>query len=99
MLEDLGLRSLGSTPSAVEMTGDKLQFCARLARRGIATPEFRQVIPADGLPDDFPYPAVLKPIDGAGSLDTFLIEEPAELPDEARRVPLRYSNGSCVAPR
>jgi tyramine---L-glutamate ligase len=57
---------------------------ARLAERGIATPECRRVAPAMGLPGDFSYPAVLKPIDGAGSLDTFEILEAAMVPEDAK---------------
>ncbi len=32
------------------------------------------------LPVDFPYPAVLKPIDGAGSQDTYFVRTPMEKP-------------------
>jgi predicted ATP-grasp superfamily ATP-dependent carboligase len=61
-----GGRSLGSSPTAIDLTGNKLRLGAHLADRGIATPPCRRVIPALGLPIEFPYPAVLKPIDGAG---------------------------------
>ena len=32
------------------------------------------------LPADFPYPAVLKPIDGAGSQDTYFVRTPTDKP-------------------
>ena len=62
----------GSAPlhEAIELTADKLRLGQHLARRGIATPPCRRVIPSQGFPPTFRYPAVLKPIDGAGSQDT-----------------------------
>lgn len=83
ILERAGAAMLGSSSEAVDVAGDKLRLGALLAARGIATPEGRRVVPAEGLPYDFPYPAVLKPIDGAGSVDTFLIRDPAQVPAEA----------------
>src|SRR5262249_14767159 len=37
---------------------------------------------------DFTYPAVLKPIDGAGSQATYLIRDPEACPEEARGLPV-----------
>ncbi|AGA25606.1 ATP-grasp domain-containing protein [Singulisphaera acidiphila] len=82
-----GGRSLGSTPEAIELAGDKLRLAAHLSERGIRTPVSRRVVPSRPLPSDVSYPAVLKPIDGAGSLDTFLIPEPALVPDDAKALP------------
>ncbi len=79
-----GGQSLGSSPEAIEATADKLRLGAHLAALGIATPPCLRVVPADGLPDDFPYPAVLKPIDGCGSVDTFHVPGPDRCPDGAR---------------
>jgi predicted ATP-grasp superfamily ATP-dependent carboligase len=87
-LADTGTCGLGSSASAVEMTGDKLGLGQYLTSRGIATPPGRQVIPRDGLPADFHYPAVLKPIDGAGSQDTYLIRAADACPDKARAMPV-----------
>lgn len=78
-IEQVGGRSLGSTPAAIERTADKLRLGDHLACRGIPVPEGRRVTHAVGLPADFPYPAVLKPNDGAGSVDTFLVESAAAL--------------------
>jgi predicted ATP-grasp superfamily ATP-dependent carboligase len=83
-LAQRGGRSLGSTPEAVELTGDKYRLGAFLADRGIRTPAGRRVVPSRPLPDDVGYPAVLKPIDGAGSADAFLIRDPAIVPAEAK---------------
>jgi tyramine---L-glutamate ligase len=82
-----GDTSLGSSPEAIEATADKLRLGAHLASLGIATPPCLRVVPAEGLPDVFPYPAVLKPIDGCGSVDTFHIPEPRLCPDGARALP------------
>lgn len=71
-----GGRSLGGSPEAIDLAGDKLRLADHLERAGVPTPPSRRVRPAEGLPRDFPYPAVLKPIDGAGSLDTLLVEDP-----------------------
>ncbi len=84
MIQDAGGRVLGSSPGAVELAGDKLRLAGCLAERGIATPPCRRVRPSRGLPSDAAYPAVLKPIDGAGSVDTFLIAGPEGLPPQAR---------------
>jgi predicted ATP-grasp superfamily ATP-dependent carboligase len=83
-LAQRGGRSLGSTPEAVEWTGDKLKLGAFLGERGIRTPSCRRVVPSQPLPQDVRYPAVLKPIDGAGSAETYLIPEPGLVPDEAK---------------
>jgi predicted ATP-grasp superfamily ATP-dependent carboligase len=83
-IERVGGRSLGSTPAAIALAGDKLRCGQHLAELGIATPPSRRVFPGQGLPSDFPYPAVLKPIDGAGSQATYLIRDPAACPEEAR---------------
>ena len=71
---------------AVDLTGDKLRLAAHLRARGIDTPASLAVVPRDGLPRAARYPAVLKPVDGAGSMDTFYLDGPGLLQD-ARKVP------------
>lgn len=83
ILERAGGRLLGSTAEAVELTGNKLRLGPWLKARGVPTPACRRVFPSAGLPVDFPYPAVLKPLDGAGTVDTFWIEGAAALPPDA----------------
>jgi predicted ATP-grasp superfamily ATP-dependent carboligase len=75
---------LGSTAEAIELTGDKARFAARLASAGVDTPRTRIVAPTANLPADAEYPAVLKPVDGAGSLNTFLVPDHQSVPLEAR---------------
>jgi tyramine---L-glutamate ligase len=73
-VEAAGGNSLGSSPGAIDLAADKNRIAAHLAAWGIPTPLSRVVNPRLGLPRDACYPAVLKPIDGAGSVDTLFIE-------------------------
>jgi predicted ATP-grasp superfamily ATP-dependent carboligase len=82
-----GGRGLGSSPEAVAMTSDKLRLGCHLSRCNIATPPCREVTPRLGLPIDSPYPAVLKPIDGAGSQNTYLVRAVDAWPEEALSMP------------
>jgi predicted ATP-grasp superfamily ATP-dependent carboligase len=83
-----GASVLGSSPEAVDLTGNKDRFARWLREHGISTPTSRTVIPASGLPADTPYPAVLKPVDGAGSIDTYYLNDARSLPAEARGLPV-----------
>ena len=65
-------RSLGSSPDAIALAGDKLRLAAHLTDLGLPTPLSIVVRLRDGLPRDFEYPAVLKPIDGAGAIGSVL---------------------------
>lgn len=85
-LHDAGVRLLGSSSGAVAMAGDKAELAGYLAARGIETPPCRSIRPGDGLPRDAAYPAVLKPVDGAGTIDTFLLEGPDDLSKSAREM-------------
>jgi predicted ATP-grasp superfamily ATP-dependent carboligase len=84
----LGGRLLGSSAEAVELTGDKARLAARLEARGIETPRTRMIVPANGLPADAEYPAVIKPVDGAGSVDTFYVNDARRVPAGARAQPM-----------
>lgn len=81
-----GARLLGSTAAAVELTGDKARLAERLRALGIDTPPARTIDPGLGLPGDTEYPAVLKPVDGTGSIDTFYLSDARSLPAVARRM-------------
>jgi probable H4MPT-linked C1 transfer pathway protein len=83
-LEAAGARTLGSDVDAIELAADKARLAELLRARGLPTLPGRIVNLAEGLPADAPYPAVLKPIDGAGAVDTFLIKGPEDLPETAR---------------
>ncbi len=88
IIKQVGGRSLGSSPEAIALCGDKLLTAEHLARFGINSPPSRRVFPSrDGLPRDHPYPAVVKPIDGAGSFDTYYVESPDDVPQAALQMP------------
>jgi predicted ATP-grasp superfamily ATP-dependent carboligase len=67
-------RSLGSTPAAARLAGDKLRLAERLRERGVPTPP--SVLWPAAAPQ---YPAVCKPRHGAGSQATFLVRDENEL--------------------
>lgn len=68
-----GGRSLGSEAGAIATVADKGRLAALFRARAIPTPPTRTVVPSRGLPIEWKGPIILKPIDGAGSLDTFVI--------------------------
>jgi predicted ATP-grasp superfamily ATP-dependent carboligase len=78
MVARAGGRSLGSIPEAIDLTSDKLRLAEHLDRAGVPTPATRLVRPGSGLPRDAIYPAVLKPVDGAGSIDTLMVTSPED---------------------
>jgi predicted ATP-grasp superfamily ATP-dependent carboligase len=86
-LHQVGARTLGSPAEAVELAGDKLRLAARLMEMGIDTPPVQKIIPGLRLPAEVDYPAVLKPVDGAGSVDTFYVADALSLPEGARAMP------------
>jgi len=57
------------------LAGDKWRLAGRLRARGIPTPECRPIPAGAAIPSDGPFPAVLKPIDGAGSVETYLLAD------------------------
>jgi len=73
---DVGGHLLGSMPSAIEGTGDKLATANVWRKRGVRHPRTEPIDALD--PVRFPPPWVVKPRDGAGSQATFLIRNPTE---------------------
>jgi predicted ATP-grasp superfamily ATP-dependent carboligase len=73
-----GGRLLSPSPEFVGVTADKQRTCEVLAAAGVPVPPGRMLDTDEPLPDDFTYPAVLKPIDGAGSQDTYLVSGPRD---------------------
>jgi predicted ATP-grasp superfamily ATP-dependent carboligase len=72
-IRDADGESLGSDPEAISLAADKLLLARTFVRRDVRTPPTRRYSQLEGLPVDFRYPAVLKPIDGAGTMDTWVI--------------------------
>ncbi len=75
-----GGRLLGPGPETVALASDKHRLAEHLLSASVSAPR-GEIIAADApLPRDFDYPAVLKPLDGAGSLDVRLV--PCWRPEE-----------------
>lgn len=74
-------RSLNAGDPLVAVASDKHQTAERLRAAGVPAPRGR-LLDADEekLPADFAYPAVLKPLDGAGSQHMLLVGGPGDEP-------------------
>jgi len=87
---------LSAGESLVALTADKRRTAKQLASRGVSVPE-SILIAADQekLPADFPYPAVLKPVHGAGSQHTLLVASASDEPPPHPwpRILQRYHQG------
>ncbi|HEX3599209.1 MAG TPA: ATP-grasp domain-containing protein [Lacipirellulaceae bacterium] len=68
-----GGRLLSPSPAFIRIAGDKQRTCEALQTANVRTPEGVVLESDEPLPADFPYPAVAKPIDGAGSQDTYFV--------------------------
>jgi tyramine---L-glutamate ligase len=68
-VERAGGKLLGPDSDFVALTSDKHATARRLAEWKVRVPSGIALAAGDRLPTDFVYPAVLKPRDGAGSLD------------------------------
>jgi predicted ATP-grasp superfamily ATP-dependent carboligase len=71
LIRAAGGRSLGSTPGAIALTADKRRMARHLEQQGMRTPRTEAFASTSGPPPDFPYPAVVKPADGAGAMHTY----------------------------
>jgi predicted ATP-grasp superfamily ATP-dependent carboligase len=75
-----GGRLLSPSPEFIRIAGDKQRTCDMLAAAGVPVPQGRVLQPDEPLPEDFGYPAVLKPVDGAGSQDTYVVSGAYDAP-------------------
>ena len=80
LIEQVGGHTLGSSPEAIRLTADKFRFATHLKAVSIPTPPSFLFRPSQGLPREFAYPAVVKPIDGAGAIQTYYCEDSDDLP-------------------
>jgi predicted ATP-grasp superfamily ATP-dependent carboligase len=71
-----GGRLLSPSPEFIRIATDKQQTCDKLSSAGIRVPVGITLQPDEPLQESFAYPAVVKPLDGAGSQDTYLISGP-----------------------
>lgn len=73
--------SLNAEAEFIAVASDKQRTADRLAAAGLPVPSAALYdADAERLPLDFQYPGVLKPIDGAGSQHTLLVEGPDDEP-------------------
>ncbi len=68
-----GGRLMSPSPEFIRIAADKQRTCETLGAAGVRVPAGRALEPDEPLPVDFEYPAVIKPVDGAGSQDTYLV--------------------------
>jgi tyramine---L-glutamate ligase len=71
-----GGRLLSPSLGFIQMAADKHRTCERLTVAGVPTPEGVLLDSDEPLPAKFKYPAVLKPVDGAGSQDIYVVTSP-----------------------
>jgi tyramine---L-glutamate ligase len=71
-------RLLGCAPSLVDLLSDKNRTAEHLAASGIPAPRGQTWRPGE-LPPEIPCPVVVKPCDGAGAQQTFLVESTSRL--------------------
>ena len=94
-----GGRLLGASPEFIEAAADKHAAAQLLAAAGIATPEGIALAAGEPPPADFPYPAVLKPRDGAGSCGVKLVDRyDASRPPDGAPAPSRLERFHSGAP-
>lgn len=78
--EAAGAKLISPDSAFIAITADKCQTAARLAEAGVPVPPGVRLEEDDPLPAEFAYPAVIKPVDGAGSEDTYLVAGPHDAP-------------------
>lgn len=71
---DCGAKLLGPPPDAIALCADKLELGRQWERAGVLTPPTHDFDPGSLTP-----PVVVKPRDGAGSIETFVIEDQEKL--------------------
>lgn len=75
-----GGKLLSPSPDFIRIAADKHRTCETLRAAGVPTPAGRVLESDEPLPADFSYPAVVKPIDGAGSQDTYFVRAAYDVP-------------------
>jgi hypothetical protein len=79
LVEGLGGRLLSPSSAVTRLCSDKHATAERLAAAGVPVPRGRRLSPGERPPLDFPTPAVVKPVDGAGSRGVRLLAYPEAL--------------------
>lgn len=71
--EAAGARLLSPPSSFVQLASNKDRTAEQLRQHGLPVPTATILHPGQPLPETFPYPAVVKPCDGAGSVGVHLV--------------------------
>lgn len=79
-LESMGAKLLSPRSEFIAIAGDKELTANALLAAGVPTPQAVRIEPDVALPQAFTYPAVIKPLDGAGSQDTHVIAHAYDRP-------------------
>jgi predicted ATP-grasp superfamily ATP-dependent carboligase len=96
MTDAAGGRFLGPAADVLELCGDKLRFCEHLMRHSLPTlPTTSFEFLANRLPH--PFPIVLKPRDGAGSVNTLLIRDANEFAERLRELAQSFADARQAA--
>lgn len=75
-----GGRLLSPSPDFIRIAGNKQRTCDTLAAADVRVPTGVVLQGDESLPLHFAYPAVIKPADGAGSQDTYMVSGPHDSP-------------------
>lgn len=75
---EVGGQLLGPDPELIALASNKHALVQHLSQHGVSVPEGRVLHVGDSLPQAFNYPAVLKPLDGVGALEMFLVADEAQ---------------------
>jgi predicted ATP-grasp superfamily ATP-dependent carboligase len=75
-----GGKLLSPSPDFIRIASDKQRTCDILQSAGVPVAEGRVLESDEPLPAEFPYPAVVKPIDGTGSQDIYFVRTAYEAP-------------------
>lgn len=78
--EAVGGRLISPGAGFVKVASDKHRTAERLRAAGVPTPHGVVLDSEASLSVDFPYPAVIKPLDGAGSQDIYVVSGPHDSP-------------------
>jgi predicted ATP-grasp superfamily ATP-dependent carboligase len=68
-----GARLLSPSLEFIRIAADKQRTCESLQAAGVPVPAGRILESDEPLPAEFEYPAIVKPVDGAGSQDTYFV--------------------------
>ncbi len=74
-----GGRLMSPSPEFIRIAANKQRTCDALVAAGVPVPMGRVLESDEPLPGDFEYPAVVKPLDGAGSQDTYFVRSRHDL--------------------